>query len=382
MSKSITHAEVHRFIEEAVGPDTHAKRVLSLSNATLGAVHAASLSVRAIGLALSQARGLEGKHAIKQVDRLLSNSGVDVWRLFAQWVPFVVAERKAVTVTIDWTDFESDDHTTVAIQLVTRHGRATPLLWKTVPKSELAGQRNAHEDALLERLHQVLPSDVEVTVLADRGFGDVALYELLDRLSFGYVIRFRGVVHVESAGGEVHKAKEWVPPTGRPKLLRGARVTQARFGVGAVVCVHQKGMKEAWFLAASSKEATATELVKAYGRRFTCEETHRDIKDLRFGMGLSAIAIGTCERRDRLLLLSAFAMALLRLLGAAGEATGLDRKFRADTRKTREYSLFRQGIIYYGALANMREEWLRPLMEKFAELIREQAVFREAFGFI
>ncbi|NVJ08623.1 transposase [Myxococcus sp. AM001] len=189
----------------------------------------------------------------------------------------MVAERKAVTVTIDWTDFESDDHTTVAIQLVTRHGRATPLLWKTVPKSELAGQRNAHEDALLERLHQVLPSDVEVTVLADRGFGDVALYELLDRLGFGYVIRFRGVVHVESAGGEVRKAKEWVPPTGRPKLLRGARVTQARFGVGAVVCVHQKGMKEAWFLAASSKEATATELVKAYGRRFTCEETCRDI---------------------------------------------------------------------------------------------------------
>ncbi|QDE90492.1 hypothetical protein BHS06_16800 [Myxococcus xanthus] len=81
---------------------------------------------------------------------------------------------------------------------------------------------------------------------------------------------------------------------------------------------------------------------------------------MRFGMGLSAIAIGTCERRDRLLLLSAFAMALLTLLGATGEATGLDRKFRADTRKTREYSLFRQGIIYYGALANMREEWLRP----------------------
>ncbi|MCY1040258.1 IS4 family transposase [Corallococcus sp. bb12-1] len=380
MAKSITHSEVHRFIEEAIGTDTHAKRVLSLSNATLGTVHAASLSVRAMGLVLSQARGLEGKHAIKQVDRLLSNKGVDVWRLFAQWVPFVVAERKAVTVTIDWTDFESDDHTTVAIQLVTRHGRATPLLWKTVPKSELAGQRNAHEDALLERLHQVLPSEVEVTVLADRGFGEVALYELLDRL--GYVIRFRGVVHVESADGEVRKAKEWVPLTGRPKLLRGARVTQSRFGVGAVVCVHQKGMKEAWFLAASSHEATATELVKSYGRRFTCEETHRDIKDLRFGMGLSAIAIGTCERRDRLLLLSAFAMALLTLLGAAGEATGLDRKFRADTRKTREYSLFRQGIIYYGALANMREEWLRPLMEKFAELIRAQAVFREAFGFI
>ncbi|WP_157757490.1 hypothetical protein [Corallococcus macrosporus] len=60
MSKSITHAEVHRFIEEAIGTDTHAKRVLSLSNATLGTLHAVSLSVRAMGLALSQARGWRG----------------------------------------------------------------------------------------------------------------------------------------------------------------------------------------------------------------------------------------------------------------------------------------------------------------------------------
>lgn len=30
----------------------------------------------------------------------------------------------------------------------------------------------------------------------------------------------------------------------------------------------------------------------------------------------------------------------------------------------------------------MREEWLRPLMEKFAELVRSHAVFQEAFGFV
>ncbi|WIG92879.1 hypothetical protein KGD87_19815 [Myxococcus sp. SDU36] len=74
----------------------------------------------------------------------------------------------------------------------------------------------------------MLPSDVEVTVLADRGFGDVALYELLDRLSFGYLIRFRGVVHVESAGGEVRKAKEWVPPT---HLIKGV-VESLKEGAG------------------------------------------------------------------------------------------------------------------------------------------------------
>ena len=44
------------------------------------------------------------------------------------------------------------------------------------------------------------------------------------------------------------------------------------------------------------------------------EPAFRDTKDLRFGMGLSATRIGEPMRRDRLLLVSAFATALLTLL--------------------------------------------------------------------
>ena len=51
----------------------------------------------------------------------------------------------------------------------------------------------------------------------------------------------------------------------------------------------------------------------------------RDIKDLRFGMGLSSMCIGEPTRRDRLLLVNAFAIVLLTMLGAAGEALGTDR---------------------------------------------------------
>ncbi|MGH7211244.1 MAG: IS4-like element ISAs18 family transposase, partial [Acetobacteraceae bacterium] len=53
--------------------ELHAKRVLSLANATLGAVRTTSLAVNTIGQGLALARGLTTKHAIKQVDRLLSN---------------------------------------------------------------------------------------------------------------------------------------------------------------------------------------------------------------------------------------------------------------------------------------------------------------------
>ena len=48
-------------------------------------------------------------------------------------------------------------------------------------------------------------------------------------------------------------------------------------------------------------------------------------------MELSATHIGTPERRDRVLLLSAVAQALLTLLGAASEACGLDRTLKANT---------------------------------------------------
>ena len=84
--------------------------------------------------------------------------------------------RPEIVVALDWTEFDADNQSTVALYLVTKHGRATPLLWKTVVKSEPKGWRNEHEDVLLERLRQVLPEGVKVTVLADRSFGDQALY--------------------------------------------------------------------------------------------------------------------------------------------------------------------------------------------------------------
>ncbi len=35
--------------------------------------------------------------------------------------------------------------------MITSHGRATPLLWEDMTKSELKGWRNEPEDVLLER---------------------------------------------------------------------------------------------------------------------------------------------------------------------------------------------------------------------------------------
>ena len=172
--------DVLAFLDELFGQDLHAKRVLSLANATLGVMTGGSLAVHLIGQALAQARGTLTKHGVKQVDRLLSNRGIDVWALFEHWVAQVVGARKEILVAMDWTEFDHDGHSTIMLSLVTEHGRTTPLVWLTVSKATLKGQRAEYENRVLRRLREVLPEGVKVTILADRGFGDQGLYALLD----------------------------------------------------------------------------------------------------------------------------------------------------------------------------------------------------------
>lgn len=365
---------------EMFGVDAHALRVLSLANGVAGVLEASVLSIHAIGQAYASLAKITPKSGVKQVDRLLSNAGVKVQELLPSWIKFVVGERKQIVLAMDWTDFDDDDHTTLCVYLATNHGRATPLAWRTTSKAKLKGKRTAIEHEMVSFLHDTLPPDVEIVLLADRGFGDQKLYDLLGAIGWDYVIRFRGNILVEAADGRSQCAAEWVPSNGRAIRMQGARVTQDRFKVPAVVVVHDRKMKEAWCLATSLAKESAAAVVKRYGKRFSIEETFRDTKDLHFGMGLSATHIGSADRRDRLLLLAAIAHALLTLLGAASEAAGLDRILKVNTVKKRTHSLYRQGLYWYDALPNMRADWLADLMREFDRIVREHAFFREILG--
>ncbi|XXY55209.1 IS4 family transposase [Sorangium sp. So ce269] len=305
---------------------------------------------------------------------MLSNEHVSPWQLFDSWVRFVVGPREESLVALGWTDFDPDDQATSALYLITRHGRAPPLLWKTVEKSSLAGNRNLYEDEVIERLHEILPETVRVTLLADRGFGDQKRYEHLQALGWDYVIRFRGCITIKDAAGKAAAATEW--------LAWNVRVTQDETAIAAVVLVHDKKMKGPWCLATSRDDLAASQVVKLHGRRFSIEETFRDTKDIHFGMGLSATHIGDTARRDRLLLIAAFAYVLLTLLGEAGERAGIDRLLKANTAKHRTMSLYNQGCYWYMAIPRMREERLVVLINAYAEVLQEHAFVREIAGVI
>ena len=100
--------DIEQFPQGLLGTDMHAKRILSLANATLGVVRTGSLAVHTIGQGLAVARGLNTKHAAKQVDRLLSNQGIDPDAILPHWVRHIVGSRTDIKVVMDWTDFGAD----------------------------------------------------------------------------------------------------------------------------------------------------------------------------------------------------------------------------------------------------------------------------------
>ena len=76
-----------------------------------------------------------------------------------------------------------------------------------------------------------------------------------------------------------------------------------------------------------------------------------------------------------MLLVSAFAVALLTLLGEVGERLGMDRLLKSNTSKTRTHSLFRQGCMLYDLISNMLEHRLAPLIVAFAQAVSQARNF-------
>jgi Transposase DDE domain len=382
-NQGITVKDTYGFLTAVYDGDIHAKRIESLANATMGVISSGSMAVNTIGHGLALAKGKNTKHAIKQVDRMLSNAGIDIDEFFEHWVPYMVGARPYIRAAMDWTDFDADGQSSLVISLLTKHGRATPLIWLTANKNTLKHHRNGYEYSILRRFHDCLPDGVKAMIIADRGFGDQKLYQVLDEeLNFDYLIRFRGNIAVTSADGETRTAAQWVGKGGRACTLRQALVTADEYPVGTVVCVQDPDMKDAWCLATNTTREKTKDLKTYYGKRWSIEPGFRDTKDLHFGMGMSTARVSTPERRDRLWLLNALAVTLLTLLGAAGESLGYDRMLKSNTSKRRTHSLFRQGSMLYELMVTMPQERLLPLMERYNAMLLEIPVYNAIYGVV
>lgn len=379
LTPSLRLIKTEAIIEKIFADNLHKKRQLSLAYGAMGVLGSSSLFLHAIGRGMAKARNKNKKHATKQIDRLLSNKGISIWDLSAQWVPYLIGSLNKILVALDWTAFAGDKQYMLSLNLVTSKGVSAPLLWKTVDKALMKHNRARYEDQILSRLKDVLPVGVQITLLADRGFADQKFFRFLDEeLHFNYVVRIRANTII-SHKNESQNAQEYVRKDGYAVQLKQAKITLQQYEVKQVVIVQDKDMKAPWVLV-SNTDMKTREVVNCYSKRWKIEPYFRDLKDGRFGYGLRETHILASSRRDRLMLIVALSYTLLLQLGQAGEQIGFDKKLKVNTVKTRTHSLFRQGQNYYEDFATFTEAEQDKLLEEFEKILSNQPFWCDFFG--
>jgi len=361
------NSEVNSLFLNKFTGQVHSKRLESLSNAVIGTMVSHSLQPSKMGDGLAEAKGLLPKHARKQVDRLASNTGIDVDFFQNELCKMLIGNRSRIYVSMDWTVFAKDKQMTITIRLVTTHGRATPLLWKTVSVVGLKGNKNNYVFMLLEKLRQLVPFSCQVIVLADREFGTINnMQKIKKELFFDYILRIKRNFTVENKDGIKKLAHEWLEP-GKQLCLNDAKLTTQQIDVSKVIICKEPGMKDMWCLVCSISNIATQTILTLYGKRWSTECSYRDEKDLYFGMGLKKARIKKIQRREVLLLISAIVIIFLTLLGAASEAAGFDKYIKANTVQRRTHSLLSQGRLILKLLNKMKKKWQTKIYLCFLE---------------
>lgn len=282
------------------------------------------------------------KHRIKQVDRFVGNGRVEVETLCAGIIATLgLAQRSRILVALDWTTIGNFE---VLVSAVPSGSRALPIFWTVIdPSSELKGEAERRH---LEALRALLPANVEMVVIADRGFDGGGFLTSLRDLGFQFVVRascdftfsspltldeFCDLDFFELPRGIIHDFGE-------------IRYTQVHRFCTRLVVLHDLKQKDRWILLSSLADRKEL-IVGYYGRRFEIEEAFKDLKDLRGGLQLKDFKMKRTDRLSRFLAAVVLAYLVLILAGTAGEHRGLHRRLQVNTATKRCLALWRVGYL-------------------------------------
>lgn len=289
--------------------------------------------------------------ASRRLTRFVHNPRLSVDYLARQTARVIISQLPLIgtlRISIDWT-IEDTQHLLVASLCIGR--RAIPIYWRAYKESDLKDRRSELErdftrTLITEVLAPVARSRLLVT--ADRGFADVELMNLLDKLRVGFVLRTKGNI-------KVCFNKKWIKlkELRLPRNLRRRALGRLNYCESNPMRVYvtqsrkrdKKGKWGIWQLV-SNRPMSAEETSREYARRFSCEEGFRDAKR---ELGFAEARIKSIEGWARMFAVVVVAMLVLYGIGSylLGERERLRKELRkvmSRRRDRKELSLFRAVI--------------------------------------
>jgi hypothetical protein len=352
----------------------------------------------AIALRLSGSTTL--KHRIKSVDRLLGNSGLHLARsaLYGAVAQRWLQGLSQLLVVVDWSDLSRDQRWQLLRASVVVEGRSVTL-YEEVHPQKLLCNADVHR-RFLRRLSEILPTGVRLIVMTDAGF-HAPWFKMVIEQGWEFVGRIRGRNRVRWGDDDA-----WTPAR---DLYSRARAKTLDLGLGAYArsnpvavrgvlskrpskgrsCLNMYGAKrtgrsssknarsarEPWLLASSVglKHLTADTIVGLYSQRMRIEQSFRDTKNLRVGLGLEVARSRSKQRLEMLLLLGHLASFVQRLIGESARQQQLELHFMSKRRTDRQEI---STVTLGRRILNATPQYLRQLLPwKAMPPLTKQAVY-------
>lgn len=360
----------------------HVKLSEAVKAAVCGALRGGRLSLSQLARSVESATTM--RHRVKRIDRLLGNASLHgarakIYReLAAQWLTGI----DRVLVVVDWSDATTDQRWHLLRASVAVEGRSVTLYEEIQPQQKY-GDREVHR-RFLARLANLLPVGCLPIIMTDAGFRST-WFDLVMQRHWQWVGRIRGKDMVSIAGSPWQRCTEIYPratphvqafadaryvrshPTacrlvlvkreakGRTRRTRMGMHSRSRASLKAA-----RSAREPWLLACSSGLAhlSPEAIVALYVQRMRIEQSFRDLKNERMGLGLSAARSRSGKRLEILLLIGHLAGWLMRLIGECAQQCQMQFQFqsvsRLDHKEISALTLARR-VIDAGA------SWLRRL---------------------
>lgn len=355
------HAE--KILTRVLGPclvTLHAKRAAALLRATAALLRGGIASLSAIALSLDDDITL--KHRLKSVDRLLGNTALilerhELYRYVAlRWLK----DLSQILIVVDWSDLTKDQRWQLLRASVVVEGRSVTLYEEAHPQKKL-GNATVHRK-FLRKLTEIVPPGCKPIVMTDAGF-HANWFKMVAELGWEFIGRIRGRNRLQFG-----QDGAWVPARdlyarARTQVLDlglGAYARSNPVAVRAVLSKRQKkgrhqlniygakrigkasaknarSAREPWLLASSLglRHLSAEAIVGLYSQRMRIEQSFRDTKNLRVGLGLETARSRSGKRMEILLLVTHLASFVQRLIGESAKQQQLELQFTATRRSSR-----------------------------------------------
>lgn len=291
------------------------------------------------------------RERIKRVDRALGNKNLlrECPMIYQTMVKMVLHGIKHPAIIVDWSPLTQDGGLQLIRASAVVRGRSMTL-YEEVHRQCDSGSPEVHK-RFLARLETMLPAGCDVVFISDAGFRS-PWFQLLDSKGYAWVGRIRNRDMVRSQEDDQaswHGCKElYQSATGtardlgaytyvrsnsvscrlvlikKPPAGRHQKTVQGKPAHSSHTVQQRKAQTEPWLLAVSPRLAhcSAKQIVKIYSARMQIEQTFRDTKNPRWGLGLSESQSHRAERWSILLMIGALLIFALWLIGLTAKKTG------------------------------------------------------------